>query len=346
MTASLRAAALALAVLLAGCGAGAVSGPGTTTTGSASPHGGESAATGTSERANRRLAERAARTLMAAVPLPPGSVRAVGGPAVLASAAPQPADGSVHLSGAWRVGAPVAEVRTWLRDHPAAGLEDSGTGGWTEGDGADVSSWYWDLPTTGDLHRAVERATLTVSVVPLGSGSTALRADAVVFWLVPTPWPDDGATAGAPLVRVTTSTPCPSPAAAYAAGTVDNPGAAGDGLDAALLPPDDPVSGVACLYGPGPAGGDRRARHVLDATEAARLAADVRTLPLGHPVTRWAHSCPLPPVRQVLLALAYGDGRQVDLLVQPACGGVRNGRIVVDRNLDRDWTTWVPSWRV
>ncbi len=328
---------------------------------SAAPGGGSPASTspavathgaipGTSEEANRTLAERAVATMMAAVPLPPRSEPTTSEPDALASAAPQPApgDGTARARRIWRVAQPVSAVRTWLREHPPKGLRDSGTGGYTEGDGADVSSWYWSLDTSGDLRDAVGRAELTVSVVPVGGSSTALRADALAWWLVPTPWRDEGGDDGRPTVRVTTSTPCPSVGTVDAAGTVENPGPAGEGLDTALLPDAVPVGGVACLYGADLAtgAGDRTARHTVSAPEAAELAAGVRSLVLGHTVIHEVHSCPMPPVRTVLLDLVYADGRQVDLWVSPVCSGVRNGRIAVDGDLDFDWLRWVPQWKV
>jgi hypothetical protein len=329
------------AALLAGCGT--ASGP--LPSGSAAAHGAASSA-GASEAAHRRLADRATATLLAAVALPPGTVATTTGPAALASQAPGPMDGAVHRHRTWRVAAPVAQVRTWFRDHPPKGLSDSGSGGSVGRDSPDVSSWYWFLNTSGDLRDAVDRADLTVSVVPTGRSSTAVRADAVALWLVPTPRRDDGTDGGATAFRLTTSTPCPTIAAAGGIGTVANPGDAGAGLDAALLPDAVPVGGVACLYGADDLGGtgDRSARHTLTAEQAADVAATARRLVLGHTVLRSVHSCPLPPVRLVLVDLVYADGREVDLLASPVCGGVRNGRIVVDRNLDVDWRRWV-RWR-
>jgi hypothetical protein len=120
--------------------------------------------------ANHAAARREAPALLARVVLPAGAVRVARGPLRSAWAKPGLRD-LVDVHRTWSVTEPIADVRKFVRTHPAAGsrLTAWGTGG-----------LEFDLAGTRRLYAR----SLMVGLRALAGGETAVRVDAQVAWRV------------------------------------------------------------------------------------------------------------------------------------------------------------------
>ncbi len=159
--------------------------------------------------ANRGVAVRDAGALMGRLRLPAGSLRSKyeprGDGAVLAAAAmdPAPTSSLVDLHRWWRVRTGAHSVLAFIRSHPPGGAKVYVIGS-TGGAGRPQSSivaYAW-RPITGGLGNRW----LVVQVVALPGGSTGVRADAEVVWIIPRS-PSERIPAGVGELDVTRAAP-------------------------------------------------------------------------------------------------------------------------------------------
>jgi hypothetical protein len=263
---------------------------------------------------NRTAAEAEARALLALTPLPPGANPTTTRPALLSG----PPLGSVldaslvDQSSFWRVDRPADQTLAWIKAHPPTGLSRTGSG-MLSTPTAKVHGLGWGAPDTA----AWRSAQLQVGIAADGDSASVIRADGMAVWLDPVPVRDSGA---GPRLRVTVAGGCPATDRGYVG--VTNPDQ--PDLDAALLPGGSPTAGLVCEFTKSP----RLTSHrTLDATAAARVAAQARALPLGHSLGG-PHSCPADFASVVVLALSYPGRPDVDLWLKPnGCGRVGNGHV-------------------
>lgn len=282
---------------------------------------------------NHQLAVAETARLLASVELPAGSERASSAGSRLLD---QPGNGT--LPGAtdgrhyWRVREAYGVAAPWIDAHAPSG---SKPGGSTTTQGSKVVSTVGGFTYFPPSTAAWQTAQLSVEMTAIGPDVTAVRADAQVQWLDPTPYPDQ--TKG-PRLHVDASGPCPASVAAYS--DVSN---SGSGLRAALVPAGFISSVLVCRYGePAPPPHpdlrltlssqlDRRAVHYL--------VAKTRKIVVAHPTVEPEGGCEGTALSMVVVVVyGYADGRSVDLWLEPTqCGGgERNGSI----DLPEDGTVW------
>ncbi|HEX8082560.1 MAG TPA: hypothetical protein VF557_20295 [Jatrophihabitans sp.] len=228
-------------------------------------------------RAGRADAESAARKLLALAEVPPGSVElatapaALSGPALGSTVAPT----NVDLARYWRVPLSFPALDAYVKQHPPAGLSQSGN--MSRGSGTPYTtlgySWHGagGSSSNGELH---------IGLAAIGDASAAgkasyLRVDALTSWLDPRPRPDKAVGAR---MRIEAGDRCP-------AENKDMVGVRNEGkdLDHNLAPADKPNAGLLCSY----AGmyGDALAlslERVLTAADAARIAEAAHRVSLSH----------------------------------------------------------------
>lgn len=144
-----------------------------------------------STASNRALARAVANTLLGQV-APPAGARVVSSdperPSVnpwLGLPATRPASPlAVDLGRFWRVPGDPKSVIDWISAHPPAGLTKSG-----QSAGADHGTTrFWGVTFTArSIPGRISQAQLSVGVTAADGGGTALRADAVVVWMIPRP---------------------------------------------------------------------------------------------------------------------------------------------------------------
>jgi hypothetical protein len=151
--------------------------------------GGQNATVSAGERANKASARHDAQALLAGFALPPGARRTRGAPPGAGSRLAEPglaipSPNVVDRHAFWTVPVPVSEVLTFVEAHPptASQLDSSGSGS----QGGLTTSWFlrfaWP-PVPSVLYTR----TLSVLLVALPGGSTAIRADAADMWDIPRP---------------------------------------------------------------------------------------------------------------------------------------------------------------
>jgi hypothetical protein len=280
---------------------------------------------------NRAAALREAKALLLLAPLPPGAVRTASGPPALTGG---PVLGTPGVSSLvvvtrfWRVPLSFEQAGAWLMAHPPKGLTPAGSsngGGPLYGD-ATVGYGY-SAPATAE-YRSPELEMGAAALSPAGS---AIRVDAVVIWVDPRPWPDNG-----PGRRIHVAVADGCPAGVVGVAGVDNPGA---DLTANLLPVGPPTAALVCRYygsmgtaGRGPVSQFRRLAHQarLSATGAGELARVVAAAPVSRTeVPANGTLCPMDDGAVALLAFWYPGRPDVDVWAQlSGCTLVSNGYIV------------------
>jgi hypothetical protein len=303
---------VAMTAVLAGCGGEGnplltSSPPGTATTAS-----------------NHRLAVAETTRLLNSVQLPPGAARAASPGTRLLD---QPGDG--RFVGAtdgtryWRIHEPYNPAIAWINAHAPAG---SKPGGFTMTQGSKVISTVGGFTYFPPSSPAWQNVQLSVEATALSSNETAVRADAQVQWLDPTPYSDS--PRGRRLHVVATGSCAPS-VNGYT--DVTNTGA---GLRAALLPPGPVTSVLVCRYGePSPeTHPDLRLTlsRRLDSRALHYLVARTRTIVVAHPTVVAPAGCAGMALSMVVVvAFGYASGRSVDLWLEPLhCTAVEDNGVI------------------
>jgi hypothetical protein len=134
---------------------------------------------------NRRAAERDAAALLAKLVLPPGAVRLAGEPSGDGRRLARPPTSAVTPAlvdrhAFWRVPADAASVLPYVEAHAPSGGKLTGSGAYS---GAGSSSW--DLFAFKPVPEVLATRWLLVEVTLLADGSTGVRADGQVVWIVP-----------------------------------------------------------------------------------------------------------------------------------------------------------------
>lgn len=140
--------------------------------------------------ANRQTAVRDARLLLRRLVLPSGaerpSRRPSGDDGLLSKpyATPEPGDTDlIDLHGYWTVGGSPDAVTTFIAAHPPAGSTWTGSSSGLTGPGVPPnSSVSYDWPPVADV---LDIRSLVVTAVSLPNGTTGVRADAEVGWIIP-----------------------------------------------------------------------------------------------------------------------------------------------------------------
>jgi hypothetical protein len=136
--------------------------------------------------ANRRAASADAHRILSGARLPAGATTATADPSLHArlrsAALGVPVGAVIDLHRFYRVPGSPQVAFAWLRAHPPAGTQVSGSGAVT-GPGYRVDALAFSF---GPNDRESMRS-LIVSVTAARRGGTALRVDAVVVWIVPRP---------------------------------------------------------------------------------------------------------------------------------------------------------------
>lgn len=151
--------------------------------------GGRNAATSTGEHANKLAAARDAQALLAKLALPSGAKRTQGAPKGTGSRLAHPgvaipSPDVVDRHSFWTVPAPVTKVLAFVEAHPPGGsqLESSGSGSQNGLTTSQFLRFTW-TPVQSVLYTR----SLSVTLVALPGGSTAIRADAADMWDIPRP---------------------------------------------------------------------------------------------------------------------------------------------------------------
>lgn len=141
------------------------------------------------ERANKLAAGHDAQALLAKLTLPSGARRTRGAPPGTGSKLADPgiaipSPDVVDRHAFWIVPAPVPKVLAFVQAHqPAASqLESSGSGG----QGGITTSWFLRF-TWPPVPSVLYARSLSMTLVALPDGSTAIRADAGDMWDIPRP---------------------------------------------------------------------------------------------------------------------------------------------------------------
>ncbi len=211
---------------------------------------------------------------------------------------------------------PVSQADAWLTAHHPRGLtRDGSSTSFASGQATGYGYGYASRTSP-----AWSSADLEVEVAGAASGTSVLRADAVVVWLDPVPVPDN--SSGRRL-HVGVSPGCP-PADTSIVG-VRNSGA---DLRLRLLPAGAPTAGLECrYYGLNGHPWRLRSKTRLTAAGAARIARSMQRLALSHPVGALYH-CPLADGGAEIIALSYHGRPAADLWVElNGCRFVANGFI-------------------
>jgi hypothetical protein len=268
----------------------------------------------------QRAAQQEAARLLSLVPSMPGAVEQPGSTPPLTDPVGVPmVESRVISSRTWLLPSSYASATAWLRAHPPQGLGVASTA--TFGAHGVMAS---GMTYSDDRLASTQLGTrwLELSVAPRGTGSE-VRADAVVVWLDPTPYQD---TRSGKRLRLTVAGGCP----ATDSGAVGVRNEATD-LAAALLPDAVPNAAILCRYaGANGATGTLTKQKVLDATQAAALAAYLRTAPVPH-VDGALRSCPMMDGTVELLAFSFPGRDDVDLWWPiGGCALIANGHLAVD----------------
>lgn len=308
------AALFTVMVVAAGCGQGravvegktrAIAAPGTSTTATAS--------------GNKAKARAEAERLLGSVTVPAGSVRLSGDPSSLL---PGPVMGTpattslIDDTAFWRVPMSMSATLAWFAGHHPGGLPQSGTASSSTRGTTTTSGVSYDAPSSA----AWTGGSVQIGVAPAGSGTSVVRADGMALWIDPVPVPDDQP---GPRLRITLASGCPSRDGGFVGVTNLPPP-----LDSSLLPPGPPAGGLACrYYGMNGQPFALEGRTVMDAAAAAAFSTTVGRLPLGH-LDGQVVNCPAEDGSATVVALAYPDGRTIDLwLATTGCARTSNGYI-------------------
>jgi len=308
----------ALCGLLGGCGEATL-----TTARSGLPRQVQVASAVAATAANRQAARRETARLLSLAPVPPGAVAIAARPAGLDGPAMgmDAARSLVDRTRYWRVSSGIEATIAWIRAHPPDGLRASGSTS-----GAAPSYRMLGIGYSEPDRRGIQDLELTIGVVTLPAGGSAIRADGMAIWLDARPLRDDRA---GKRLRVTVTGGCPR----NDKGAVDvQPAAAGNSAGAAtrLLPAALPTAAIVCSYS---GMNEHPARHLLTArrlgAQAARaLAQSVDKLPLGHPVDE-VRACPMSDGAATVVALSYRDRPDIDLWQdRNGCTFITNGTIM------------------
>jgi hypothetical protein len=217
----------------------------------------------------------------------------------------------------WEVPMPFRATAAWMKAHPPAGLEASGSESGTTHGVLDNLGYSYSEPDTD----AWVEAQYEVAVVPDGAAASYLRIDGTDNWLDPVPRRDE---ADGNRLHVRVGDGCPASDSGY--GGVNN---SGSGLAAELLPPGPPSAGLICVYD----GANGKpfglvATKPLDGEEAAALAAAVSKISLSH-LDDAVTNCPLADGAAALVAFSYSGRADVDLwYARNGCQSLANGHIV------------------
>ena len=268
---------------------------------------------------NEKLARTQARWLMSLVPLPPGAAPLRAAPPSL----PGPALGApsltsqIDISRSWRLPMPLAQAILWLQAHRPTGLPENGSANGWGPQPSDATAGY---SYAGQANAAWQSADLELGVAWASAGTSIMRADAVVIWLDPVPLPDN---APGPRVHVSVTERCPA-TDEHLVGVTNQ----GTDLKSRLLPAAAPTAGLECTYyGLNGRPWQLRARVILDAAAARRLAATLARQPLSHTVGG-AFNCPLADGSAQIIALAYPGRPDVDVWnMLNGCSYLANGFI-------------------
>jgi hypothetical protein len=217
----------------------------------------------------------------------------------------------------WRVPMPMTAAGQWLRRHPPTGLRPDGSATTATPGRPNGLTWaYADRSTP-----TFTGASLQIGVVPAGDRASFWAADALAQPLDPRPLRDDQR---GPRIHLAPGDACPDSRTRNTDVRTEDRRAA-----TRLLPDGRVVSALLCRY----AGLDRRPPFALTRSrrlggpDAARLASDVRRLPLAH-VDGAVAFCPMDRDTAVLLAFGYADGRSADLMYfDSGCSYAANGVI-------------------
>jgi hypothetical protein len=267
---------------------------------------------------NRSAARREATRLVARGVLPPGATPATRAPARLDTAPDRPSAATVvdrHRT--WKVARSLASTLAYVAAHPPAGLKAQGSG--RSYDGRMLVEGDYDYAAASTA--AWAQADYEVSVASISAHVSAVRVDGLVVWLDPRPYRDD---ARGPRLHVTLANGCPV-SDRHIVG-VTNPGAY---LDREMLPSTRPTAGLVCSYD----GLDGRPFRLVEhrrlaATQAARAARAVRSVPLAH-VDGGVTACPEDTGAATVLVLSYPAGNDVDVWGNVSgCESVANGHIL------------------
>jgi len=239
-------------------------------------------------------------------------------------------DSLIVVSRGWRVPMSMRRATEWVKGQAVEGLHlGEGSSAVSGPDGAEQVGYGF----VGDVTSAAwQSATLQVGVGPDGASGSQMWVDAVVVWLDPAPARDE--VTGERL-RVAVAGNCP----ATDRGVVGVTATAGTPAGR-MLPDGTPTVGLVCrwsgLNGASPLHLVTERR--LDGTAAARLAAQVAAVPLGHVNGAIMH-CPMDDGSAVLVALTYpGHGDANLWMTTTGCTRLTNGSITAS-NLTPDLLT-------
>jgi hypothetical protein len=280
--------------------------------GGGSPLQRSSSPTSVTTASNHQLAVAETARLLASVQLPPGSTKADSPGSHLLDSVwngtfPAATDGRRY----WRVHEAYTVAIAWIDAHAPRGSRP-GDSALTQGSTvlSTVGGYTYFPPSTA----AWQNIQLSVEATSIGPDVTAVRADAQVQWVDPTPYPDR--TTGRRLHLDARST-CPGDVASYT--DVSN---TGPGLRTALVPPGRIISVLVCRYGKPEQTSHPDLRLTLSRRlnhrAVAYLVTKARKVQLGHPTAEPPAACAGGPSSTVvLIAFGYASGRSVDLWVEP-----------------------------
>lgn len=271
-----------------------------------------------SAASNRAAAHREAARLLSLVRLPRG--------AHPLSAAPPHADSAMGVPAAtslvddkryWAVPMSFNDTVAWFKAHPPKGHLKSDGSGSGSGPGYQESGTEY----AGASNPAWQSADLSLNVTSADTGRSYVRADAIVVWLDPQPIRD---TSLGRRIHFSAADGCPK----HDRGTPDVRNS-GPGLDSAMLPAEQPVRALLCVYGVrGARPYDLTAESSLGAKAAGQVAALVRRVPLSH-VDGGISGCPAAFAYTGYAAFDYRDGSSIDLRVDlSGCAMMTNGTIL------------------
>jgi hypothetical protein len=274
-------------------------------------------------QARRVDAESKARQLLALAEVPPGSVELATAPAALSAPAlgSTEAPTNVDLAKYWRVPLSFPALDAYVKQHPPAGLSQSGNMSRSSGTPYTTLGYSWHggggSSSNGELH---------IGLAAIGDASAAgkasyLRVDALTSWLDPRPLPDKAAGAR---MRIEAGDRCPA----------DDKGMVGvrnegKDLDHALAPADKPNAGLLCSYaGMNGSSSALSLERVLTAADAARVAEAAHRVSLSH-YDAMRTGLGMSDDSVTVLVLQYPNRPAVNLWLPSASrSGTSNGHIV------------------
>jgi hypothetical protein len=280
--------------------------------GGGSPLQRSSSPTSVTTASNHQLAVAETARLLTRVQVPPGSTKADSpGSDLLDSVWNGTFAAATDGRRYWRVHEAYTVAIAWIDAHAPRG---SKPGDSTRTQGSTVRSTVGGYTYLPPSTAAWQNIQLSVEATAVGPDVTAVRADAQVQWVDPTPYPDH--TTGRRLHLDARST-CPAGLAPYT-----DVGNTGPGLRTALVPPGRIISVLVCRYG-SPERSSRPDRGLtlsrrLNHRAVAYLVTKARKVQLGHPTAEPPPACAGGPSSTVVIvAFGYSSRRSVDLWVEP-----------------------------